>query len=391
MPKYPRLADRLNYLSPSVFEKFLPKMREKGADLVKLHIGDSYLPPVYSLPVDDPFIKKFPYFNRYPNTVGTAELRQALSRKIQEDNQLPGEVDNIMMTAGAANALNVIAMGMINPGEEVLILAPFWPFFRGMVRLAEGEPVEAPFYTELYDNPELDIKAYLNQFITDKTVALYLNTPNNPSGKVLNRAQLQQIREVVEEHNLWLISDEAYDGMTFDNREHISIGSFPELFDRTLTVFTFSKVYMFAGLRLGYMVANAGVIRNLNKILVHELYSPSAMAQYMMIEPVERRHEWGPDFLAHTHELRDIVSKNLEIPHHVPEGAYYLFFSVSHLLENRSFQELVNDCLEIGVSVAPGNDFGPVYDEYIRICFAGESPERLRIAVERLNKVLQPA
>ncbi len=295
MPKFPGLADRLDYLSPSVFEKFLPKMREKGADLVKLHIGDSYLPPVYSLPIAESFTKQYPYFNRYPNTVGTSELRQVLAQKIQDDNQLDGDVDNIMMTAGASNALNVISMSLINPGEEVLILTPFWPFFRGMVRVAEGKPVEVPFYTVLYENPDLDIKVYLNQYITEKTVALYLNTPNNPSGKVLNREQLRQVSEVVKEHNLWLISDEAYDGMTFDNREHISIGSFPGLFARTLTVFTFSKVYMFAGLRLGYMVADAGVIKNLNKMLVHGLYSPSAIAQYMMVEPVERRHEWGDD------------------------------------------------------------------------------------------------
>ncbi len=95
-------------------------------------------------------------------------------------------------------------------------------------------------------------------------------------------------------------------------------------------------------------------------------------------------------FLAHTHELRDIFSKNLKTPHHIPEGAYYLFFSVKHLLDNRDYWELVNDCLEIGVSVAPGNDFGEGFGEYIRICFAGESPDRLRIAVERLNSVLAP-
>ena len=362
-------------------------MREKGADLIKLHIGDSYLPPVYSLPVDEVFIKKYPYFNRYPNTTGVQELRVLLSEKAREDNRLNAGVDNIMMTCGASNALNVISLGLVNPGEEVLILSPFWPFFKGMVKVADGIPVEAPFYTVLYENPDLDIKEYLNQYITPKTVALYLNTPNNPSGKVLNRQQLQQIKAVVEHHNLWLISDEAYDGMTFDNREHISIGSFPGLFERTLTVFTFSKVYMFAGLRLGYMVASENAIKNINKMLVHELYSPSAMAQYMMIEPVKTRHDWGGDFVKHCHELRDIFTENLKVPHHIPEGAYYLFFSIKDLLGNRDYWELINECLETGVSIAPGNDFGETFSDYIRICFAGESPNRLTIAVERLNKV----
>lgn len=388
MPRFPHLSSRLDRLTGSVFEKFLPKMRQKGGDLVRLHIGDSYLPPTYPLPLADEFLQKHPFFNRYGNTMGVEELRAALAEKVSRDNRLPVSPDHIMPTAGACNALNISAAGLLEPGEEVLVLTPAWPFFFGMVKAADGVPLEVPFYTRLYENPQLDIVSYLEQFITPRTVALYLNTPNNPSGKVLNRAQLQQICDFVREHRLWLISDEAYDGMVFDGREHLSAAAFPEMFPQTLSVFTFSKVYMFAGLRLGYLVAEHSVLKNLNKLMVHQLYSPSPLAQYLMVAPVKTRREWGAAFVEHCRELRDLVTQNLRVPHYVPEGTYFTFFSIRDCLNGREYWEVIDQCLDAGVSVAPGNDFGKDYGDYIRICFAGESPDRLQIALERLNRVL---
>jgi len=388
MPRFPKFADRLNALSGSVFEKFLPKMREKGDDMIKLHIGDSYLPPPYHLPIDEKFLQTHPYFNRYCNTLGIAELRRALAEKLSADNRLPVTSGDVMMTCGASNALNVSMMSLVNPGEGVLVLTPCWPFFLGMVRVAGGIPVEIPFYIRLYENPSLNVFEYIEQFVTPKTVALYLNSPNNPSGKVLNREQLGQIAALAKKHRLWLISDEAYDGMTFDRHEHISPASLPEMFAQTLSIFTFSKVYMFAGLRLGYIATTEETLKNLNKMLVHQLYSPSTLAQQMMVEPVKQRKQWGDDFVRHCHELRDIFIRNLRAPHIVPEGAYYLFFSIKDLLNGRNYRQVVDECLDSGVSIAPGKDFGKDFSDYIRLCFAGESPDRLKIGVERLNKIL---
>ena len=387
MPRFPEFSQRLNQLAGSVFEKFLPKMREKGADLVKLHIGDSYLPPPYDLPVDPAFREAHPLFNRYCNTMGVPELRTALAEKVAAENRLPASPNGIMLTCGACNALNISAMGLLEPGDEILVLTPCWPFFLGMVRLAGGVVVEAPFYSRLYEEPDLDIAAYLDRFITPKTVALYLNTPNNPSGKVLSRTQLEAVADLVQQHQLWLLSDEAYDGMTFDGREHHSIASFPGMFERTLSIFTFSKVYMFAGLRLGYIAAPEHFLKQLNKMMVHQLYSPSTLSQQMMVDPVRTRESWHRDFVQHCQELRGIASDQLRIDHHRPEGAYYLFFPIDKYLNGRDYWETIDLCLESGVSVAPGGDFGSDFRDYIRICFAGESPDRLQVAVERLNRI----
>ena len=388
MPRYPHFSDRLAQLSGSVFEKFLPKMNKKGSDLIRLHIGDAYLPPPYELPIDRKFLSAHPLFNRYCNTFGIPALRVALSEKLQEDNQLPTEADDIMMTCGASNALNVAMQGIVNPGDEVLVLTPCWPFFPGMVRTMGGTVREIPFYTRLYQETNIDIAALLRSHLSDNTVALYLNSPNNPSGKVLSKTQLQQVARFVRDHQLWLVSDEAYDGMTYDKRHHYSPGSFPKMFPQTLSIFTFSKVYMFAGLRLGYMAAPNTVLRQLNKALVHTLYSPSTIGQQMMVQPVRDRQSWGGLFLDTCQDLRRIISEGLDAPHIVPEGAYYLFIDLNDLLRRRDYWSVIESCLDAGVSVAPGNDFGKGYHNYVRLCFAGESPERLKIAVERLNQVL---
>lgn len=387
MPKYADFAQRTTQISGSVFEKFRHKMREQGENMVGLHIGDCYAPPPYHLPLDADFIAAHQGFNRYTDTFGIAPLREALADKLQQDNKLPVSGANVMMTCGACNALSISTQAIVDPGEDVMLLSPFWPFFRGMVRLAGGNAVEIPFYTRLYEEPDLDIEGYLGQHLTSKTVAVYVNTPNNPSGKVLSREQLQQIADFARRHRLWVISDEAYDGMTFDRLEHLSIASFPGMFERTLSIFTFSKVYMFSGLRLGYVATGEETLRTLNKMMVHQLYGPPTVAQQMMVEPVRSRSKWSGNFVRHAWEIRDMFLDKLAFSPPVPEGTYYFFFPVTGYLNGRDYWEVVDACLDAGVAVAPGEDFGRDYADWIRICFTGEPPERSARAIDRLNKI----
>ena len=387
MPRFPVFADRTTPITGSVFEKFRSKMQEQGSNVVALHLGDSYAPPPYALPLDSSFLDNTPGFNRYCDTFGVPALREAIAQKLQADNHLDVTTANVMMTCGACNALNISMQGLINPGEDVLLLSPYWPFFRGMVGLANGNVIEVPFYTNLYEDPELDIVDYLDRYVTSGTSAIYVNTPNNPSGKVLTKSQLEQIAAFSRKHNLWVISDEAYDGMTYDGRAHISIAGLPEMFERTLSVFTFSKVYMFSGLRLGYVVATEPVLKNLNKIMVHQLYSPATVSQHAMVRPVKTHSEWSSTFVKHFEGLRNRLIERLSISPQVPEGTYYVFFSIKEYLRGKDCDDVINDCLDNGVAVAPGRDFGVDFADYIRICFTAETPERLELAIDRLNKI----
>ncbi len=362
-------------------------MVTQGENLVKLHIGDTYLPTRFQLPIDRSVLEKHRDYNRYCNTFGVEPLREVLTQKLHADNHLQAEPRHVLVSNGATNALSISVMSVVDPGEEVLILTPAWPFFFGMVKVAGGHIKEVPFYTRLFENPNLDVPECLEEALTPNTVALYVNSPNNPSAKVLAPQHLQQIADFAHKHQLWVISDEAYDGLTFDDRPHISIASLPNMFEQTLSIFTFSKSFMFAGLRLGYVVANETAVKSLNKMMVHQLYSPSTIAQYMMVEPVKTRDQWLPPVRQHYQDLRDLFVNELRIDFPKPEGTYFIFFPADKYLRGRDYWELIETCLDSGVSVAPGDSFGKDYTKYIRLCFTGESLERLEMGIERLNRI----
>ena len=388
MPLFPHFAERIDRVPPSVFEKFRTRMKEKGAFLIHLHIGDTYLPPDYSLPVSTEFMKNKPYLHRYCNTFGVERFRRVAALKLNEDNAFTVTAENILATSGATNALSASVLTLMNPGEEILVLTPCWPFFPGMVELIDARVVQVPFYTLLYQKPDLDIAAHLSTYLTPQTVAVYLNSPNNPSGKVLSRLQLQQVADFARQNQLWIISDEAYDGLIFDDHSHLSVATLPDMFAQTISIFTFSKSFMFAGLRLGYLAAEIPVVRQINKALVHQVYSPSTLSQYMMVDPVKQRHTWIPKLRQHYQELRDMFVNELALPLNPPEGTYFLFFSIRDYLKGREYWQVIDQLLEEGVTVAPGEDFGADFADYIRICFTGEPPQRLKLAIERINRVL---
>jgi len=388
LPRYPDYSQKLSCIRGAVFEKFRHKMDTYGSDLVRLHIGDSYMHPVYPLPLNKTFLEEYKSFSRYCNTFGIEELREVLSRKLEEDNCLIVKPNNILMTTGATNALSSAVHSLLDPGEEILLLTPCWPIFPGIIYSAQATLNEVPFYMHLYENPELDIKKYLEKYISDKTVAIYLNTPNNPSGKVLSNHQLEQMAEFARLHKLWIISDEAYDGLTFDGHEHISIASLPEMFAQTVSVFTFSKIFMFAGLRLGYAVGTKEMILNLNKIMVHQIYSSTTITQQMMIIPVKTRHQWMNEVQSHYQILRDQFVSQSGLSLVKPEATYFIFFSIEEYLKRRNYDEVVEACFDLGVSVAPGIDFGRDFGMYLRVCFTGETPDRLEKGIARLRKVL---
>lgn len=388
MPRFPRFAERSARITGSVYEKFRARMASAGGDLVGLHIGDAYAPPPYSLPLDGAFLRSHGGFHRYCDTFGLPELRDVLVEKVHEDNALRVARENILVTAGATNALSAAVAALVDPGDEVLLLSPYWPFVRGMIRAAGGQVVEVPFYTELLRDPKADVAALLQSRRTEKTAALYLNSPNNPSGKVLDRGQLETIADFARRNDLWLLCDEAYDGMTFDGRAHVSPAGFDAMLERTITTFTFSKVFMFAGLRLGYAVASPDVIRAVNKSMVHQLYSPSTLAQQLMIEPVRTRKLWSARFVVECESIRDRVSSALRVEAPLPEGAYYFFFPIDDYLRGRAYTAVIEGLLDAGVSVAPGEDFGADFASWIRICFAGVPTPRVMLGVERLNGVL---
>jgi N-succinyldiaminopimelate aminotransferase len=389
MPRYPKLSARSRLVGGSVFEKYRARLAAASSSPVKLHIGDRHGDLPYDVPIDKRWANTQPGIFQYCNTYGIKALREVVSAKLRDENQLDADGARLMITSGASNALSNACSALLDPGDELILLTPAWPFFAGLVRLAGGVVVELPIYSALYEQPNLDLDAALESMLSDRSVALYVNTPNNPSGKTLSREQLETIAAFARRHNLWVISDEAYDGLSFDDREHISIASLPEMEDRCLSAFTFSKAYAFAGIRLGYLVSSPEVVAACNRLMIHQLYGPNSLGQAMLVEPMRTRAEWLPAMRAQYQDLRDAFIEALGVDVPIPEGSYFVFFDTKPHAHGRDFDEIIGECIDAAVTVAPGGDFGSGFESYLRLCFTGDETPRVLDGARRLRRILR--
>jgi len=386
VPRAPHTAARLESIGGSVFERHLPRIRAAATRPVKLHIGDASDPPNHGLPIEENFREINPHWYQYPHTSGVRRLRFALAEYHQREHGLDTDVEQVLVTAGATNALSATVQSLIDPGDEVVVPTPSWPFFRGMVSMAGGIVREVPLYT--LDSPHEALQA-IEDAIGPKTSAIYLNTPNNPSGRVLDVATRRELLELAERRDLWVISDEAYDGMAFDERTTKPLALYAARPENVISTYTFSKVHRFAGLRLGWVRASADVVRAIDRALVHTVYSASSLAQEMMIEPVRTRRQWAPVVRADLQVRRDGFVAALDLPIRPCEGTYFVFLDAAEYCgPSRNPEQLLVECMDEGVLVAPGADFGADFGTWIRACFAAEPRPTAEEAARRLRRVL---
>ena len=191
--------------------------------------------------------------SHYLQTTGVPRLLELLAEKLRNQNGIPiGSPDEIMVTTGGIHGLFILCQALLEPGDEVIVPDPEWPPAAGNIRLAHGVPVPCPLHESLGWRWDLD---ELASKITPKTRAIYVNSPGNPTGGVLTREDIQAIAALAEKHDIWIISDEAYEDVVYDGAEHVSAASLPGMYDRTISFYTFSKTYAMTGLRLGYVAA----------------------------------------------------------------------------------------------------------------------------------------
>lgn len=203
--------------------------------------------------------------SHYVQTTGIPRLRELIAAKLRNTNGIPvDDVDDVLVTNGGIHGLYIICRALLEPGDEVLIPDPAWPPAAGNILAAQGVPVGYRLHESDGWQPRLD---EVESKITPKTRVLYLNSPSNPSGGVLTRTCIEQLAAIAEKHDLWVISDEAYEDVVFDG-EHVSIASLPGMYERTIPLYTFSKSYAMTGLRLGYIAIRDAKIRDRAKKLL---------------------------------------------------------------------------------------------------------------------------
>src|SRR5260221_3329895 len=220
--------------------------------------------------------------SHYLQTTGVPRLLELLAEKLRHKNRIPaGNPDEIMVTTGGIHALFIVCQALLEPGDEVIIPDPEWPPCAGNIRLAHGVPVPCALHESQGWRDDLD---ELESKITPKTRAIHINSPGNPTGGVLTRADVTAIAALAERRDLWLISDEAYEDVVFDGGTHVSAASLPGMYDRTISFYTFSKTYAMTGLRLGYVAAKDAHLRDRMKKALS--YTASNVASVVQLEGI---------------------------------------------------------------------------------------------------------
>ncbi len=397
-----KIAHRAMALKPSptlAVSSLANKMKKNGVDVINFGVGE----PDFDTPknIKEAAIKAInDNFTRYTSTSGISELRQAICKKLKKDNNLNYNQDNILVSPGAKAALVNALLATCDLRDEVLIPAPYWVSYLSMVELVDAIPVIVP--TTLSNNFKIkpsQLEKTISELSNPK--ALILNSPSNPSGIVYSKKELERIAEVCMKNDIFIISDEIYEKLIYDNQKHISIASLsPKIKNNTIVINGVSKAYAMTGWRLGYMAGPKSVVERAARIQSHTTSCVNSVTQKAAIEALLNTHEEVEEMRKVFEKRRDYIVELLSdvenIKFQKPKGAFYLMVNVSYYIHKnkKGIDTTVAFCKylleEYHVALVPGSAFGAKY--YVRFSFANsfenikEGVKRFRDALENLIK-----
>ncbi len=357
------------------------------SDVIRLEVGEpDFATPGYIIDAVSADLRTGLY-THYSPVAGYAELRNALAARLSREHGLTVDpASELMVSVGGAGSLYAAIMATVDPGDEVLIPDPGYPQYTQMTLLAEGAPVYYPLREENNFQPDL---ADLRSRIGRRAKAILLNSPQNPTGAVLDRQTLDGIAALAQEHDLLVISDEVYSTLVYTAEPHISIASLPDMFERTVTINSFSKAYAMTGWRLGYAAAPAAIMTEMVKMQSFFNSCASSVSQRAALAALTRSDE-SQAMTAEYHRRRDwfVAALNglpgVRCP--TPAGAFYVFPNISGT--NLSAQEFSERLLERAhVTSVPGTAFGPSGEGHVRMSFA-TAMDNLQEAVRRMQTVV---
>lgn len=391
------VSSRIQSMETSATLAMAAKARElktQGIDIIGLSLGE----PDFNIP---DFIKEAAKkaidenYSSYTAVDGYAELKEAIAHKFKRDNGLSYAPSQIVVSTGAKQSLYNIAMAVLNPGDEVILPAPYWVSYRDIVKLAEGVPVEVSTTIEADFKMTAD---QLAQAITPKTKMLWFSSPCNPSGSFYHKSELEAIAAVLKDHQqIIVVSDEIYEHINFSNNGHCSIASIDGLYDRTVTVNGVSKAFAMTGWRIGYIGGPEWIAKACTKLQGQVTSGANSIAQRAVIEalmaPVERIQYMVDAFK----NRRDLVLKLLGqiegFKVNVPEGAFYVFPDISHYFGKTLKGVRIDNASDFAlfllehaqVATVTGEAFGD--ENCIRISYAA-SEETLTEAIKRIAEAV---
>jgi aspartate aminotransferase len=383
------VSERLSQLKPSPTLEITAKakaLKAQGVDVIGFGAGEpdfdtpAHIKQALYSAVEDGFI----YYTPAP---GIPELRAAIAEKLKRDNRIDYASDEVIVTPGAKQALFEAIMALLNPGAEVLIPQPHWVSYVPMTQIAGAKAVTLPLKKDR--GFKLAAKDIYN-YATDRTKLLILNSPSNPTGAVLDKKDLQAIADVCIKKDLFVISDEIYEHIIYD-ADHASIGSLPEMKERTVTVNGFSKAYSMTGWRLGYAAAPRGIIKLMSNLQGHSVSNATSFVQKAGVAALKESQDCVVEMVSEFRRRRDrIVELLCEIPGVdclMPEGAFYVFADFSGIEKNSI--KLAGKLLdEAKVAVIPGVAFGETGEGFLRLSYA-TGMDKIEEGIERIKKAVR--
>ncbi|WP_224241636.1 pyridoxal phosphate-dependent aminotransferase [Hyalangium gracile] len=367
MPRHPTYAPSVASMSGSVYSTLASKLARLEGEVYPLHVGDTWMEPPEGCRMEELRTAQYPGMHRYSPVEGHPALLDRIVEHVRARMAVPTERAHVLVTTGATGALGAMLGALLTPGEEVLLLAPYWPLISGIVRSFHGVPVPVPFLG--LDSAEELVEA-VRARLTERTVALYLNTPNNPTGRVLPREWMEALAALARREGLWLLSDEVYEHYVYTG-EHVYARTLAP--ERTLSAWSFSKAYGMAGNRCGWVVGPAEAVEQLRKVSTHAFYSAPTASQLAGVRALQGPGlEWAAAAAAQYADTGRKVAALLGVP--PPQGSTFLFVDVARHLDERGLSGFLERCVENHLLVAPGPSFGP-FPHHVRLCFTCSPPD----------------
>ncbi|MFL0199979.1 pyridoxal phosphate-dependent aminotransferase [Exiguobacterium acetylicum] len=383
------LSKRVRQLTPSTTLAITAKakaLREEGQDIIGLGAGE----PDFNTPefiIQAAFEAAEAGDTKYTPSGGTVALKDAIIEKTRRDLWMPYERSEVMVASGAKHALSTLFQAILDPGDEVIVPAPYWVSYPEQIKLSDGVPI----ILETDESSRFKVtRELLEQHITPKTKALVLNSPSNPTGMVYSKEELEMVADVAIKHDLLVISDEIYEKLLYNGATHISIASLPEMRERTVIINGVSKSHAMTGWRIGYAIGPKEIISAMTNLASHSTSNPTSIAQAASVAayaegdaPVEAMR------VIFEERLEKIYARLIEIKGLTclkPEGAFYLFPHAKQAAEMCGYDNVDDWCTavlsEAKVALIPGSGFGA--PDYVRLSYATD-PARVLEALDRIE------
>lgn len=375
----PPPAARVHLVDGAVYSKLAQELAAYQGETWPFHVGDTWRGPPAGC--EPQALTGVEGTNRYTAVPGWGPLIEAVQARVAARTGHPVPTAGVYIAAGATAGLHALVLSMVDPGRTVLILSPAWPLLANMVRLAGGEAVHVPIL-DCADDADALI-ARLEAAHRPSDVAVYLNSPNNPSGRNLSHAALRAIAAWAQRHDLYILADEVYEDYVYDG-QHLPMRSLAP--EHTVAVHSFSKGYGMAGYRVGYLVGPPEVIGPATRLSTYTYYCapfPGQVAALRALGPAGET--WVAESRASYQEVGRAAAARLGVP--APQGGTFLFVDVSAELDDQGIHGLLGRCVRRGLLLAPGPSFGP-WPSHLRLCFTAVDPARTLRGVDVLAEVL---